>query len=131
VNAQRAQLFGDRASLAHLRHESFAFVLRPHGRSTTSGRPHWSYQRAHYQSSLSDVVRQTLQVVIGRIDIRVGQGKEQIDTVELDAIDFGLLRQIEHGIQADRRFRIRTLADQPRPHGVMQLGKRVRSVHAA
>ena len=50
--------------------------------------------------------------------------EEQVDAVELDAVDLGLGRQVEHLVEEDVRFRAAhaLLADEPGPHGVVQFG---------
>jgi len=63
-----------------------------------------------------------LQVVIGRIDVGVGQTQEQIDTVELDTIHLGGGGQVQHGVEVDGRLGVGALADQARPHRIMQRG---------
>ena len=65
--------------------------------------------------------RKALQLVFGRIDAGVRIEQEQIDTVELDAVDRRLCGEIEHGVEIDERFGARAaLADKAGPHGVME-----------
>ena len=51
--------------------------------------------------------------------------QEQIDAVEADAVDSRGRRQVEHRVEIDRRLRVGPLADEPRPHRVVQCGFRV------
>ncbi len=56
--------------------------------------------------------------------------QKQIDAVELDAVDLGLGRQIEHGVQVDKRLGAGgTLADDAGPGGVVQFGELVFGHH--
>ena len=46
--------------------------------------------------------------------------QEQVEAVELDAVDLGRGGQVEHRVQIDRRLRALPLADHPRPGRVVQ-----------
>src|SRR5271154_3237504 len=52
----------------------------------------------------------------------MGQGQEQIDSIELHAVHLGFCRQVQHGFEFDERFRIESLADEPGPHCVVDCG---------
>ena len=62
-------------------------------------------------------------IVVRGVDVDVRIEQEQIDAVELDAVDFGRGRQVEHRVEIDRRLGIRALADHSRPGGVVKFGK--------
>ncbi len=58
----------------------------------------------------------------GRVDVDVRQIQEQVEAVELQAIDFGRRRQVEHRVEVDRRLVARAaLADNARPRRIMEL----------
>ena len=47
--------------------------------------------------------------------------EEEIDPVELRALDIGLRREVEHRLEIDERFCARApFADEARPHRVVQ-----------
>ena len=60
-----------------------------------------------------------------------GEEQEQVEAVELDAVDLGRGGQVEHRVEVDRRLRLLALADHPGPGGVVQLreGVRVAAAH--
>ncbi len=68
----------------------------------------------------TDLVGQTLQIVIGRIDLDVRREQEQIDAVEFRAVDLGGRRQVEHRVEADGRFGIGSFSDDSRPGRVVK-----------
>ena len=98
-----------------------------HGGAAAGGRPDGSDQRAGAQSFGRELVGEAGQVVVGGIDIGVGQGEEEIDAIEAHAIDPGGGGEIEHGIEIDGRFGIGTFSDESGPHGVVQGREGVRS----
>ncbi len=49
----------------------------------------------------------------------VRQRQEQIDAIEMDAVHLSLGGQIEHGFERDKWFRVRPLAYEAGPHGVV------------
>ena len=58
-----------------------------------------------------------------RIDADVRIEEEQIDAVELDAVDLGLGGEVEHRVEIDRRLGAGSaFADEPGPHRVMDGG---------
>ena len=48
--------------------------------------------------------------------------EEQVEAVELHAVDFGGGGQVEHRVQIDRRLAAVALADHARPGGVVKFG---------
>ncbi len=114
------KLLSDRAGFPHLREKFVARFLSIPSPIRRRGRPHRRDQRPDDKSSARDVVGERSDLIGRRIDIGMRRGKEQIDAIEFDAVDFGGLRQVEHGVEIDRRLRIRTFADEAGPHGVVQ-----------
>ena len=54
---------------------------------------------------------------------------KNIYAVKFDAIDVGLGRQVDQCVEINGRLRVRPLADQPRPHGIVQFWKIIRAGH--
>jgi hypothetical protein len=85
--------------------------------------PHRRDHRAHDEAALLDLVRERLELVVGAVDVGVRIVEEEIDTVELDAVDLGLGRHVEHRVEVDERLAAgAALADEAGPHGIMKLG---------
>ena len=99
--------------------------LRPHGGSTADRRPHGRDQRAGYEVVRGQFVRESLEVVVGRIDVGVRQRQEQVDAVELCPIYFGRRGEAQHGVEIDRRLGAGAFADDARPHRVVKGGRLV------
>src|SRR5215207_675184 len=59
--------------------------------------------------------------------MRIGQ--EQIDAVESHAVDLCLRRKVEHRLKCYRRLRIRSLAHEAGPHGIVQFRKLIPAGH--
>jgi hypothetical protein len=52
--------------------------------------------------------------------------QEDIDAVELDAVDLRVAGEVDHRVEVDERLGVgRTFADDARPGRVVELGKRV------
>ena len=71
-----------------------------HGRPAAGRRPDRGDNRADASPRDADLVGQRLQLVVGRVDADVRVEEEQVDAVELDAIDLGRGREVEHRIEA-------------------------------
>ena len=56
-----------------------------------------------------DLVGEPFDIVVGGVDAGVRVGEEEVDAVELDAVDLRRRGQIEHVVEADRRFRVAAL----------------------
>ena len=119
ANAKIAQLLANGAGFFNLSKETCPLLLGTHGRAAARRRPDRSNQRAYNQPAFGYVLREMLQIVIGGIDAGVRQGQEQVDAVKADSVYFGLSGQVEHGFQGNERFGVRALADEARPHGVV------------
>ncbi len=127
-----AQLLGDPATLAHLRQEARASCSEPIAEPPPVGGQTGATDRANHQFARADLVGQFFQIVVRGVDIDVRRKEEQIDAVELHAVNFRSRRQIEHRIELDRRFGIWSLADHTRPGRVVKLREivRMRGAHA-
>ena len=100
------------------------FGFRAHRRAAAGRRPDRRDDRTDDQISRPHLVGQLLQIVVARVDVDVRGEQKQIDAVELDAVDLGRGRQVEHRVEIDRRLRTRrAFADDARPGGVVQLRK--------
>ena len=109
-----------RAGLLNLRQEFLPFGFVAHRGSAARRRPHRRDQRSDDQSAAADAVGEPLQVVFAGIDARVRVGEKQIDAVELDAVHRRGGGHVEHRVERDGRLAVGTLADETRPHGVVQ-----------
>ena len=119
-HAEIAQLLADPAGLLDHRDETLALLGAAHRRTAADGRPDRRHQRADGQTLRSDRIGEAPDVVVARVDAGVRVGEEEVDAVELDAVDARRRRQIEQRRQADRRFRVAALADHARPHRIVQ-----------
>jgi hypothetical protein len=119
ANAQLAQFFADDAGLGYLGEEGGPLLLGTHGRAAAGRSPNRGNERAHHEATPGDAAGKSLKIVIGGIDAGVRQGQEQIDTVEADAIHLRPGSQIEHGLERDKRFRVRPFANEAGPHRVV------------
>ena len=104
-----------------------AFGVVAHGGAAAGRRPDGRDQGSGAQSLGGKLVGEASEVVVGRIDVGVGQGEEEVDAIEAHAIHPGGGGEIEHGIEVDGRFRIGTFSDESRPHGVVEGREGVRS----
>ena len=119
------------AGLADIRHELRTVLRRAHGRAATHGGPDRRHDGADGEIVLRRLVGQRLGLVRREVDVGVGRGMEDVDAVELHAIDLRRGREADHGIEVDRRLRIRSLAHKPRPHRIVKLGKIVLARHVS
>ncbi len=117
-----AQRRADRARLFHLREKAAALGVTAHRRAAPCRRPHGRDQRADDKAACANTLGEPLQIVGTRIDVDVGIEQKQIDAVVSDAVHFGGGGQVQHRIQIDRRLRVGSLADESRPHRVVQCG---------
>ena len=98
-----------------------------HRRAAAGRRPHRRDQRADRpgrRARMRSARRFSSSSVAVDADVRIEQ--KQIDAVELDAVHRCVGGEIEHRVEIDRRLGVRSLADQPRPHRVVEGGKPVR-----
>jgi hypothetical protein len=77
---------------------------------------------------LAGFVRERFQLVICGVDADVRIEQEEVKAIELSSIDFGSSRQVEHGIQIDRRFGTLAFADDTGPGRIVELGEAVAHV---
>ena len=125
ADAELAQLLGDAAALADLL-EELACVRRPSpiAEPPPVGGQTGATTEPITRSCARDLVGQRLEVVVGGVDVDVRSEEEQIDAVELDAVDLGRGRQVEHRVEIDRRLGARApLADEAGPGGVVEFGE--------
>ena len=122
-DARLAQPAGDVAGLAHLNQKLLPLGVGPHRRATVGRRPNRRRDRSDDQVAFLRLVDQLLDVVVRAVDVEMGSEQEQVIALELDAVDFGRGRQVEHGVEIDGGFGIGPLADNARPGRVVQLGK--------
>ena len=107
-----------------MREEILAFFVAAHGRSAPSRRPHGRDHRANHQILALDFLSDRLQFIFLHVDADVRVEKEDVDPIELDAVDLGFRSQVEHGVQVNAWFGARAaLANQAGPHGVVEFGK--------
>ena len=119
AHAQILQLLRNLTALANLRQELTHLIRISHRRAATRATPNRGDQGARHQIPAAQFIGQNLQVVVGRIDIGVRQAQEEVNAFKFDTVHFSRNRQVQHRVQFDRRFRVRTLANQAGPHRVM------------
>ena len=119
THAQVAQLAHDPAGLLDHFDKFLAVVRRAEGRAAPDRRD----GRTDFQIVLLHLFGKRLDLVIGRIDGGVRVDQKNIDAIKLHAIDLGVDSQRNHRVEINRRLRVRTLADQTRPHGVVKFRK--------
>ena len=127
ANAQLAQPAGDAAAFADLRQKRLPLVVGPHRRAAAGRRPNRRHDRADRPGCAAWPCRPAVSVRRPRQSMSTcGANREQIDAVELDAVDFGRGRQVEHRVQIDRRLGVGPFADDARPGRIVELGEIVR-----
>ena len=109
----------------HLREKALAFLVAAHGRASAGRRPHRRDERSDDEAARADAIGKPLQRLAIGVDVDVRVEQEQVDALEADAVDVGGRRQVEHRVEIDRRLRVGPLADEPRPHRVVQCGFRM------
>ena len=124
-DAELAQPLGDPAALADLRRGTCLRSASPPiaepppvgGQTGATTEPITRFLRPH-------LVGELLQVVVGRVDVDVRGEQEQVDAVELDAVDLGLGGQVEHRVEVDERLGAgRALPTTPGQAALWSLGK--------
>ena len=61
-------------------------------------------------------------LIVAGIDFDVRGVEEEIESVEADALELGVGREVEHRVQIDRRFGPGAFADHARPGSVVKFG---------
>ena len=118
-----AHLLADGAGLAHLRQKPLPIFRTPHRRAAASPTPDRRHKRPDLQAIARNMVRHPPHLARIRINREVRSGHEKVDPVEFLPIRPRIRRQPQQSIQSDDRLAIRsTLADNPRPGGVLKLG---------
>src|SRR5262249_52443056 len=75
-----------------------------HGRSAARRWPHRRYERADDEAFGGDLVHHPFELAIARVDADVGIEQKEIDAVKPDAVRRRVRREIQHGIEIDRRL---------------------------
>jgi hypothetical protein len=104
ADAELAQLLADAAGFADHLDEPLAFGIVTHGRAAAHRRPYRCDHRAYFQILCRDFIGELFDVVARRVNARVRLGEEQVDAVELDAVDLCGRGEFEHFIKADWRL---------------------------
>jgi hypothetical protein len=68
----------------------------------------------------ADVVGEALDLIFGRIDRRMRIREKQIDAFKFGAVGASSGGEPKHSVEINGRLRIRTLAHETGPHGVME-----------
>ena len=111
----------DAARLAHGVDELAALLDRAHRAVADGARPHGRDQRADGEVLRGDLVGHLADVGVARVGIEVGVEEEEVDAVELLAVDLGVRGELEHAVERDRGMvGAGLLADESGPHGVVQ-----------
>ena len=125
ADAMLVEELGDAAGLLDREQELLLLFVGTHGGITHRATPDRSDERAHLQALGGDEVRHLLEVVLGDIGVGVRVEQEQIDAVELVAVDVGGDGHVEHLLEGDRRvIGVGFLADEAGPHRVVQFHER-------
>ena len=94
-----------------------------HRGAADGARPDGGDEGADGEALGGDFVGHGADGVVAGVGVGVGMKQEQIDALELLAIDLGIGRQLEHAVEADRRMvGAGLLADEAGPHGVVEFG---------
>ena len=111
----------DAARLAHGVDELAALLDRAHRAVADGARPHGRDERADGEVLRGDLVGHLADVGVARVGIEVGVEEEEVDAVELLAVDLGVRRELKHAVERDRGMvGAGLLADESGPHGVVQ-----------
>ena len=112
-----------RYTTGHLhRVEKFAALLsRAHRRIAHGAGPNGRDQRANIKTFADNEIGDAFQFIIGGVGVSVRQKKKIIDAVEFLPIHLGGRSEVEHVLEADRRFLafVIALADESGPHGIV------------
>ena len=125
ADAMLVEELGDAAGLLDREQELLLLFVGTHRGITHRATPDRSDERAHLQALGGDEVRHLLEVVLGDIGVGVRVEQEQVDAVELVAVDVGGDGHVEHLLESDRRvIGVGLLADEAGPHRVVQFHER-------
>ena len=108
------------AGLPHLGDELLALGGIAHRGAAAGWRPDRRHERADGKLPRPNPIGEPLHLVVARVDADVRIEEKQIDAVELDAVDRCVRGEIEHRVEVDRRFRVRSFPDEARPHRVVE-----------
>ncbi len=123
ADAEIAHLQADLAGLADLGQELTALLLGAHGGAAAGAGPDRGDEGADLEAIPVDVVGHPPHGVEVAVDVEVRRGDEEVDAVELLAVDLGLGGELEQGVERDDRLAVGgALADDAGPHGVVKLG---------
>ena len=125
-HAQIAQLAPDHAAFRTWVRKLRAALRRAH-RGAAAGGAHTGATSEPHQVAARKLVRQPLQIVVGRIDVGVRREQEQIDAVELYAVHLGGGSQVEHRVEIDRRLESGPLPTRPGHIALCRAGYCVRT----
>ena len=93
----------DPARLPHLRDELLAFGGVAHRGAAAGRRPDRRDQASRpARPRAANPIGEPLDLVVARVDADVRIEQEQVDAVELDAVDRGLRGEIEHRVEIDQ-----------------------------
>lgn len=124
ADAVLLQNFGDAAGLLHGFDKVRTVFVGAHRGATDGARPHGSDEGAHGEAVRGDFVRHGADGVVSGIGIGVRVKEEEIDAVELLAVDLGSGCHLQHTVETDGRVvGARLFADEAGPHGVVKLGE--------
>jgi hypothetical protein len=128
TDAVLVEELGDAAGLLDREEELLLLFVGAHRGITHRAAPDRSHERADLQALGGDEVRHLLEVVLGDVGVGVRVEQEQVDAVELMAVDVGGDGHVEHALEGDRRVvGVGLLADEAGPHRVVQFhGRRGR-----
>ena len=120
ADAQPPQPLGDAASLADLGEELRLLGLAAHGRAAAGRPPHRRHHRADLELPRPGLVGQLPDLVVAGVDVDVRDEEEQVEAVEPDALELGVGRQVEHGIEVDGRLAAVALAHHAGPRRIVK-----------
>ena len=130
--AELPQPLANAAGLANLPDKLPAIFFAPHRRTAARRRPYRCNNRSDHKAPGQNLVGQSLDTVVIRINADVGVEEEKIHAVELDPVHLGLGREVEHGIEVNTGFGAgAAFADEAGPHGVVQFWIVVAAVFCA
>ena len=102
-HTQFAQAFAELAGLLDIGDELLAIGRRTHGGAAAHRRPDRRHDGADGKIVLPGLVGEFLHLVAGEVDVGVRSGVENVDAIELHPADLGLHREVDHGVEVDRR----------------------------
>ena len=125
-HAQLAELAGHVARLVDLADEGLPLVVRSDRRAAAGAAVDRRDDRADDRLRARAFSARRVGLLIAAVDVEVGMVEEDVEALELHAVDLGRGRHVEHGVQIDGRLGALALAHQSRPGGVVELGEVVR-----